>query len=99
MNCGVCSKPIDGEPFSLSDLSDEGNLLKVCKTCAGSQWIAIEYDDVEVTVWRDDYIQCDRERLEEAMGNAIGVLLDEGWELKKVTLKGNASCIRREYDE
>ena len=29
----------------------------------------------------------------------IGHLLNAGWELKKVTLKGNASCVKKDYDE
>jgi hypothetical protein len=87
MNCEVCSKPIDGEPFSLSDLSEGGNLLKVCETCAGSQYITILDSGVEITINRDDYIGCNREKLEEAIDSAICVLADEGWALKKIILK------------
>ena len=74
MRCGVCKKEINGEPYTLSDLTEEGNLLSVCETCAGSQYIDVVVGNITVSAHRDDYIACNKERFEDSVYEAVNDL-------------------------
>ncbi|MCP4604409.1 MAG: hypothetical protein GY847_28450 [Proteobacteria bacterium] len=67
MECRLCSGAIEGEPFTLSDLTESGGLLEVCRECAGSQYITVKIDGMEIEIHRDNYIEADREKLELAI--------------------------------
>jgi hypothetical protein len=88
------------EPNNNHDEYAKHRRIMLCRLFVSNTKKCNDYDmDAVLARHSDDYIQCDREKLQEAVDGAICTLLDEGWELKKMTLEGNSSCIRREYDE
>ena len=99
MECEVCGQEIDGEVFTLSALTEEATLLRVCRTCAGSQWITIQSEGIEVVIFRDDYIRANKERLDMALDKVAVVLEDLGWESKAIKLEGKTDDIMEEYEE
>ncbi len=42
MRCQVCGEPIDGTPFTLSNLDEPPGPLRVCEACAGAEREALE---------------------------------------------------------
>jgi len=97
-HCQICGSEIKGKAFSLSDLSPVPKVIEVCEKCAGSDWVTIDIDGVEVTVRRDDYIRCDKERLQYALDQALTSLEDQGWEMKGISVEGRSETICEELE-
>lgn len=80
MKCELCGTEIGERPFALSSLAEPPRILKVCESCAGSDWITIKHDDeVEVEVLRDDYIIADKDRFFQAVDDALYRIEEQGW--------------------
>jgi len=97
--CDVCGSEIEGKPFTLSALTEPPSVLAACETCAGSQYITIHYDGLQVRIDRDDYIRADPERLHTALQNAYRTFEDLGWSLEAVRLHGGTDEIAETYEE
>ena len=89
MKCELCKGAVDGQPFTLSDLTDAGCLLAVCRTCAGSRYIIVEIGGRKIEINRDDYIEADREQLEAAISKAARELAEYGWTCESLKLKAD----------
>ena len=98
MICQVCGNPIKGEPANLSNLSNPPRILRVCETCAGSEWVNVTHDGIQVTVHRDDYLQADKERFQAAVESAWAVLEDHGWSLEGLKLSGKSDLVKEPLD-
>lgn len=97
--CEICCKTIEGKPFSLSNLSEPHRVLKVCEKCAGSDCVTISLGGINVTIYRDEFLRADRERLEHAVEMAYCKALDCGWNITAVTVKGNSDKVNDPLDE
>lgn len=97
MKCALCGDAIEGQPFTLSDLNKPPEILDVCGPCSASTWITLDHDGVEVEVFRDDLIQCDRERLDTAIEDALAALDRLGWEGEALRLSGMSEQIKEPW--
>jgi len=87
MKCQICENEIQGEVFSLSDLSPSPKVLKVCQKCAESESITIYHAGIEMTVHRDDYIRCNKGRLQYAVEEVYSNLEEYGWHYRSGTIR------------
>ncbi len=85
--CRICLNEIEGQAFTLSNLADPPSIIEVCETCAVGGDITLQIDDTDVTLDRDDYLQCDTDELEAAMGEATTALDDARWILEGLSLR------------
>ena len=98
MICEICGESITGEVANLSNLAEPPRILKVCETCAASEFISIDHAGIQVIVDRDDYLQADKERFQFAIESACSALEDHGWSLKALKLSGNSDLANEALD-
>ena len=86
-SCRICLNHIEGQAFTLSNLAEPPAIIEVCATCAAAGDITLQIDGTSVTLDRDDYLQCDVDALEMALGEAWSALDDSGWILDGLSLR------------
>ena len=85
--CAICWKELTKESFALSDLQEPPKRIQVCEACAAGGEIHLTLDGIGLEVDRDEFLQCDRDELEMAMGEAFSALDDAGWILESLSVR------------
>jgi len=96
--CELCGGSIEGVPFALSSLRGEASrILAVCAPCAESDYVSLHHCEVELEVWRDDYLPIheDLADLLAAFEEALVKLEDGGWICERMRLRSKP---RRAHD-
>jgi ribosome-binding protein aMBF1 (putative translation factor) len=98
-HCEICATEFEGTPFTVVALTEPPRPLEVCETCAGSRYVQLRQDDLDLVVFRDDYTRADPERLSQGLERIWTVMDELGWKLEAVKLQARSDAITEPYEE
>ena len=96
--CAICTADIVGTPFTVVALTEPPRPLEVCETCAGSQYVQLRENGLDLVVFRDDYTRADPERLSCALDKISTVMEELGWSLEAVKIQARSDAITEPYE-
>ena len=98
-SCEICGVEIEGEPFTLSALTEPPSMLEACETCASSPYITVRHDGLQIRIDRDDYIRADHERLHVGLDKISEEMSYLGWTLEAVRVHARSDRATEPYYE
>ena len=97
-SCEICATEFEGTPFTVVAHTQPPRPLKVCETCASSQYVELRENGLSLVVFRDDYTRADAERLSCALDKISTVMEDFGWSLEAVKIQADSDTITEPYE-
>ena len=97
-SCEICATEFEGTPFTVVALTEPPRPLKVCETCAGSRYVQLRENDLDLVVFRDDYTRADIERLSWVLDTISTVMEEAGWSLEAVKIQARSDAITEPYE-
>ncbi len=96
--CEICSAEVEGMPFTVVALTEPPRPLKVCETCARSDYVRLREDDLDLVVFRDDYTRADLDRLSFALHTISTVMEEVGWSLEAVKIRADSDAVTEPHE-
>ena len=97
-SCEICDREFEGRPFTVVALTEPPRPLKVCETCASSDYVQLRQNGLGLVVFRDDYTRADAERLSYALDKISTVMEDFGWSLEAVKIQASSDAVTEPYE-